>query len=142
LKTDKPLIAVALGTISAVSYEVFTRVLLYFRIGKYSVYQLSSLIVTLRTPEIFLGMVICSIVGGSIAILFYYLLKKIGSDYLIIKSLLISLLSWILIEAIYTALIEGPRLIPLRPINDYYLQMLGTGVFGITLGILFKKHLI
>jgi hypothetical protein len=141
LKSDKPLIAAVLGVLATIPYEIFTRVLLSFKIGKYSVYQLSSLIITLNRPDIFLGIVICTIVGGSIAIVFYYLLKKIGSDYLVIKSSATSLLGWIIVEAIYTLLIEGPKLIQPRPINDYYMQLFGSLIFGITLGILFKKYL-
>jgi hypothetical protein len=77
-----------------------------------------------------------------IATIFYFQLEKLGWNYLIIKSSTIGVVSWIITEAIFTWLIEGPRLIPHRPISDYYIELFGALVFGIWLGILFKKYLL
>jgi hypothetical protein len=132
-----------LGVLATIPYEIFTRIMLFFKIGKYSVYELSSLIVTIRTPDLFLGIVIATVVGGTIAVIIYYsLIKLIGCGYVTIKTTLISILCWVMIETVYTGLIEGPGQIRLRPINDYYIQMFGTVIFGIVMGILFKKYLL
>lgn len=139
---DKPLVALLIGVLSAIPYEIFTRLLVFFGIGKYSVYQLSSLIVTINRPTAFMGGVTASTVAGSIAVVFYYALKKLGWDYLIMKGLFAGLFSWVIMEAIYVWLIEGPKLIQPRPISDYYLEMFGSALFGILLGLLFKKYLL
>lgn len=140
MKYDKPLVAVLIGALSTIPYEIFTRLLVSLGVGKYSVYQLSSLIVTMNRPTAIMGVVTTSLVGGSIALIFYYALKKLGWDYLVLKGLLTGLLSWVVMEAIYVWLIEGPNLIQSRPVNDYYLEMFGSAVFGIILGLLFRKY--
>lgn len=140
MKYDKPVIVALIGALSAVPYEVFTRLLLFFGIGKYSVYQLSSLMITLNRPTAIMGFVVCSVLSSVIAILFYYILKKIGSDFLVIKSVLTSLLVWITLETVFVWLIEGPGLVPIRPISDYYLHLFGSIIFGATLGVFMNKY--
>jgi len=44
-------------------------------------------------------------------------------------------------ELIFTGSIDG-KFIPIRPISDYYSHLVGSIVFGITLGLLLKKFLI
>ena len=141
MKYDKPLLAFFLGVLAAIPYEIYTRIMIYFGIGKYSGYQLSSMIVTLNRPTEMMGFVTSSLVGGTTALLFYYILKKVGVDYILLKSVLTGLLSWVLTELLYVWLIEGTRIIPFRPINDYYLHMSGSIIFGLILGVLFKKYL-
>jgi hypothetical protein len=110
-------------------------------IGKYSVYQLTSLIITLYRPTAILGIVVSFVLGGLFSIIFYYLRNKFGSDYLIIKSMIFSLVIWITMETMFVWLIEGPKLIHPRPIADYYIHMSGSLFFGITQGLLYKKYL-
>lgn len=138
---DKPLVAGALGAIATIPYEIFTRLLVAARFGKYGVFELTSLIITLDRPTFLLGAVMTFVVGGFSALLFYYGLKKLGPDHLIIKSICFSLLIWVILEILFVWLLEGPQLISPRPIADYYLQMLGSALFGVTLGLLFKRYL-
>jgi hypothetical protein len=112
-----------------------------YSIGKYSVYQLTSLIITLNRPTTILGMIVCFTIGGLFSLIFYYSFKKLGLDYLVIKSMIFSLIIWISMETLYVWLIEGPRLIEPRPIADYYIHMLGSLCFGIVQGLLYKKYL-
>jgi len=142
MKYDKPIVAILLGAISSIPYEIFTRILVFLEIGKYSMYQLVSLMVTLDRPNSILGAVSSFIVSGSIATIFYYSLKKLDWDYLIIKSVVASLISWLILESIFMWLIEGRELIPHRPINDYYSEMFGATLYGITQGLLFEKYLL
>lgn len=139
---DKPLISVLLGFAATIPYEIFTRIMLLLGIGKYSVYQLSSLIVTLDRPTAVLGVATSSSVGIAIALIFYFSLKTIGIDYIIIKGLLAGLFGWIVCEVLYTFLLEGPPIITPRPISDYYVQLLGSCVYGLTLGLLFRKFIL
>lgn len=141
MKYNKPLIAVILGFLSTIPYEIFTQLIIYFGIGKYSVYQLTSLMITLNRPKIFMGMVMSFLVASSISVVFYYSTKIIGTDYMIAKSILISIIAWGVIETLFVAIIEGPNLIDPRPINDYYIHMIGNIIFGFTMGMLFKKYL-
>lgn len=138
MKNDKPLKAAFIGFISTITYEVFTRILLYFGIGKYSLYQLDSFVVTIDKPRAIIGAVVSFAVSCFIANLVYYSTKKLGSDYLVIKSVIISIMFWIVLEAVFTSSIEG-RYIPIRPVSDYYIHLFGAIVFGITLGVLFNK---
>ena len=140
MQYDKPLLAAVMGILSAISYEIFTWILLFLGIGKYSLYQLDSFIITLNRPSIFIGFIVSSMSGILVAILLYYGLKKLGQDYIVYKSLLASILTWVILELAFTAIIEG-KLISPRPISDYINHFLGTVVFGITLGLLFEKYL-
>ena len=139
---DKPLLVMLLGVISTIPYEIFTRMLLSLGIGKYSVYQLSSLIVTLDRPTAIMGALITSIVAGVIAMVFYHSTKIIGSDYIVVKGLVTGLLSWVITEFVFTWQIEGPKVIQHRPVGDYYLEASGATIFGIILGLLFRWFII
>ncbi len=135
---DKPLLIALIGMIAAIPFEIYTRILLSLGIGKYSTYQLSSLIVTIDRPNAILGMVITSLVASVIAVLFYYSLKITGFDFIKIKSIIAGLFGWIFCELFYTWLIEGQKFIAKRPVSDYYLEMTGACIFGLTIGLLFQ----
>ncbi|MDD2235087.1 MAG: hypothetical protein PHZ11_08285 [Desulfitobacteriaceae bacterium] len=141
MKLDKPLVAALFGILSTFPYELSSRILLLFGIGKYSEYQLSSLVITLDRPTAILGFFISSILGSTSALLFYYILGRVRSDYLIIKGIAVGLISFLFLETVFSAVIEGPGLIPFRPISDHYLHLFGAAVFGLTLGLLFKSYL-
>lgn len=138
---DKPLNALFLGVIATIPYEIFTRVMVSLGFGKYTVYQLSSLTVTLNRPTAGIGIVTSSIVGGISAFILYRSLKKLDSDYIIIKGLITGIISWVVTELIYTWLIEG-RGFANRPVSDYYLELAGAVLFGITLGLLFQRFIV
>ncbi len=142
MKYDKPLVVMLIGAVSTIPFEIITRVLVYFGIAKYSVFELNSLMVTLSRPNAILGTFSTMIVSSGIALFFYYSLKILGWDYLVIKSITISFFSWLILEVFFMWLIEGRNLVPYRPINDYYSELLGAVVFGITLGLLFRKYLL
>lgn len=137
---DKPLVAAAIGVASTIPYEITTRVLLFMGIGKYSFYELDSLIVTVNRPSEFLGFIVSSVVGGVLAVLLYYATKMIGKDYLVLKSIATSLIFGTILELLFMATIEGKH-IPLRPLGDYYTHAFGSVIFGIIMGILFKIFL-
>jgi ABC-type uncharacterized transport system permease subunit len=141
LKYDKPLIAGLIGALATIPYEIITRIFVFMGLGKYSVYQLSSLVITLNRPSSIIGLIITYIIGASISILFYYATKKLGLDYLIPKGVITGLIAWVLMETIFVWLIEGPRLIDPRPLNDYGIHIIGSTLFGGTLGFLFQINL-
>lgn len=140
MRYDKPMVAALIGSLSTIPSEIVTRALISLGIGKYSIYQLDSLLITFNRPTTIMGLIINIIVGGFAGMVFYYALKKIGWDYLVIKSSAIGLMSWAFFELIFTVTVEGTY-IDIRPISDYYVHLLGSLTFGITLGLLFKKYL-
>ena len=142
MKYDKPSLALLIGALSTIPYEIFTRVLVALGFAKYSVYQLNSFMITLNRPNALIGAVSTMILSSGISLVFYYTLKILGRDYLILKSITVSLFSWLILEVLFMWLIEGRGLIPYRPIYDYYSEMFGAIVFGITLGLLFRKYLL
>jgi len=141
MKCDKPTLVMLMGAISTIPYEIVTRVLVTFGFAKYSVYQLTSFMITLDRPNVLLGAIYSIILGCVLSLVFYYGLKLLDIDYLMIKSIGISLFNWLILEVVFMWLIEGRNFIPHRPINDYYAQMFGSIVYGITLGLLFRNYL-
>lgn len=142
MQYDKPLVAIVIGALSTIPYEIFTRIMVSLGVGKYSAYNLTSLIITLNRPTVILGMVVSFTIGSFVAVLLYYAIEKLGTDYLVFKSVAASLLVWVSMEALYVWLIEGPGLVQPRPVNDYYIHMIGSFLFGITMGLLFKSYLV
>ena len=137
---DKPLVAAIIGAVSSIPGEIVSRLMLYYGIGKYSTYQLDSLIITFNRPNEILGLILNFILGGVIGIIFYYSIQKLGQDYLVYKSIFVGLLASSVNEFLITALIEG-KYIEIRPISDYYVHIVAALIFGFTLGILFKRYL-
>ena len=82
------------------------------------------------------------IFSSGIALIFYYSLRVLGRDYLVVKAAAFSLLTWLFSEILFMWLIEGRGFVPYRPINDYYSELLGAVAFGITVGLLFRKYLL
>lgn len=140
MKYNKPLVAGFYGAVSTVVSEAITQIMLYFGIGKYSVYQLDSLLVTFNRPSIIIGLVVNIIAGGTIAVLFYYAVGKLGQDYFIYKGLAVGLVSWGIFELLFTMTIEGVY-IDIRPMADYYTHLLASAAYGISLGLLFEKYI-
>jgi hypothetical protein len=142
VKFNKPLLAFILGGLATIPQQIITWVLLYLGLGKYSVYELNSLVITINRPNVILGTVSTFLVGGVIALFLFYFISKSGPEYVILKSIAAGLIGWVISEVIFTWLLEGARLIEIRPIDDYFLQLFGSIVFGLVLGLLFKKYLV
>ncbi|VBB09043.1 Hypothetical protein LUCI_4329 [Lucifera butyrica] len=140
MKHNKPLTAGILGAVSTITGEVVTKFLTWLGFGKYSIYQLISMTVTLNRPTEIIGLIVNFILGGFIGIAFYYSLILIGRDYLVLKSTAVSLFFWFLAEIIFTAIIEG-HFIAIRPISDYYVHLSGAIAYGVTVGLLFKVYI-
>jgi hypothetical protein len=140
MKLDKLTIAGIIGVTSTSVYEVFTRILIYLGIGKYSIYQLDGFIVSINRINSILGLVISCIVSGWGTVLFYLAITHTNSNCLVIKNIMFTLLMWGILEAVFTGTIEG-KFIPIRPISDYYIHMCGSIILGITQGLLLKIFL-
>lgn len=141
MKSDQSLLAIIIGAISTIPDEILTRILVLSGMGKYSVYELASLITTLNRPDYILGIILSSEAGGVMALMFYFYLRKLGTKNLVIKGLLMGLLAWTFLELLFTWLIEGRKLIPFRPVSAYYIQMFGALLWGLCMALLFKKYI-
>ena len=142
MKIDKPTASLILGALSTIPYEMLTTVLKLMGYAKYSVYELSSLMITLNRPHRLLGSFLSMTLGASIAIILYRIVVwHFGWENLIFKSVFLNLLSWILLEGLFMWLIEGRNLIPFRPISDYYSHLFSVIIYGLILGLLFQKYL-
>ena len=140
LKKDKLLIAGVIGVLSTIPSEIVTRGFLIFGIGKYSVYQLDSFLYTFNRPTPIIGFIVCSVVGGFSAILLYYTFERLGTSNLVIKTSMFGLLLCLFLQILMATITEG-KYIDIRPVSDYYTHMLGSVIFGITEGLLFKRFL-
>jgi hypothetical protein len=135
---DKVIIIGLLGALSTIPGEITSRILVYFGIGKFGIYELASFIITFNRPVFIIGLIVDFLVGCIIAVLLYFIFEKFGSCHLVIKTTVCSVLAWLVSEILFTALIEG-KYISIRPINDYYSHIFSAIIFGITLGLLLKK---
>lgn len=140
MKDDKVIIISLLGVLSTIPSEIASRIFVYFGFGKYGIYELASLTVTLNRPVFTLGLIIDFLVGSAFAVLLYFLFKKFGSCNLVFKTAVCSLMAWFVCEFVFTAIIEG-KYVSIRPIKDYYSHIFSTIIFGITLGLLLKKFI-
>ena len=102
-------------------------------VGNYAVFELNHLIVTSNTPSLFMGFVVNFIIGCYVSSAFYLLFKKLGDDHIIIKCTIGSLILWFIFEVAFTCMIED-KYIPLRPVIDHYVHLIGTMSFGATVG--------
>jgi hypothetical protein len=138
MKDDKLLISGLLGAISTIPSEIISLILKYLGFGKYSIYQLASLFITLNRPSYILGIILDMLAGSLVAVLLYLIFEKLNPTHIGIKILIASLFAWLFCELAFTFSIEG-RFIDIRPINDYYNNLISAVVFGGSLGLLYKK---
>lgn len=142
MNIDKSTSSIIIGALSTIPYEMITRVLKALGYTRYSVYELSSLMITLNRPHMLLGAVLAMTLGASIALILYFIIiKRFGWKKLIFKSVFLNIQYWILLETMFMWLIEGRNLIPHRPISDYYAHLFSVIIFGVSLGLLFQKYL-
>lgn len=140
MNIKKALLASIIGALSTIPGEVITRIMVALGVGQYDVYQLNSLVATIDEPSIILGMIINFIVGGFVAILLYFLLEKIGGEFILIINIGASLIVWFVFESAFTVFFEG-LLDVNRSISDHYVHLVGTTIYGITQGLLLKAIL-
>ena len=107
MKLDKPLAAAVIGILSAILYEIFLRLMLLLDLGKYSLYELDSFIVTIERPSAIIGFVVSSAVACFIAGLLYFATYKIGTDYFVTKTIIVSIMSWVFLEAFLQVLLKA-----------------------------------
>lgn len=139
LNDDKIIIAGAIGALSTVVSDIVTNILVSEGFGKYSVYKLVSFDVTItgKRPSELMGLIIYFITGSILGVLIYLILKRWGHRYAILICVLATTLMWFTYENIMTSTIEG-KTVPLRPVSDYYVHLIGSICYGVTMGLMMK----
>lgn len=84
-----------------------------------------------------MGFIINFIIGSYVAAAFFLIFDKLGTEHLIIKCTMGSLILWFIFELIFTVAIED-KYIPIRPVADHLVHIIGTASFGLTLGLLLR----
>lgn len=137
MKKDYLLISSVIGGLSTIAGEIITKILVLLNIGKYAVFELNSLIVTTDTPSLLMGFICNFIVGSFVGAVYYLVFKKLGTQHLVIKCVMGSLIIWLVFEVVFSFMIEGIH-IPMRPISDHLVHITGTASFGLALGIFLR----
>lgn len=140
MKKDRLLIAAVIGGLSTISGEIITKILSLLGMGQYAVFELNSLLLTNDKPSMLMGFIINFVIGCYIASAFYLFFEKFGSQHVVMKSTVGSLMIWFIFELAFTALIED-KYIPIRPVADHYVHIIGTALFGVTMGCFLKQFL-
>jgi hypothetical protein len=140
LNDSKILLAGAIGIASTIVGEICSWVLIYFKIGTYSAYQINSLIVTYNKPSILIGFALNLIMGGIIGAAVYLTLKKWGDRYIIMVSLGYTLVAWMFIEIIANAVVDK-NMITTRVLSGYYNQFISSVVHAIAKGLMLKRFI-
>ena len=86
MKIDKTTTSIIVGALSTIPYEILTTVLKLLGYARYSVYELSSLMITLNRPHMLLGAFLSMTLGASIALILYKIaVECFGWENLIFK---------------------------------------------------------
>jgi hypothetical protein len=140
LNDERILVSGAIGSIATLAAEFVSWIFLYFNIGKYSVFQLNSLIITGNRPSIPIGLIVNFVIGSILGALVYLMLRTWGHRFTIINSIACTLIMWFIWETVFTITIEG-KLVPYRPMGSYYKHMICSLVHGSSMGLMLKQFI-
>jgi hypothetical protein len=138
---DKPLIAVLAGSIAAIIKAIISIIGKYYGYAIWDLIQISSAILTHNQVKGFggfiLGWIVTLVMGSLIGVVIYYSLYFLGRDYIILKSIGISIVFWFI--DILTAIPLG---IPKQVHTSYMhflVYLLSAIIFGIVYGYILNK---
>ena len=140
LDDGRILIAGAISAISTLVAEIVSWVFKYLGIGKNSLYQINSLIITGNRPSFLMGLILNVIIGANLGAIIYLILKKWGHRYTIIISIMCALIMWFIWEIVFTINFEG-TVISRRPIIGYYDHLICSLVYGASMGLMLKRFI-
>lgn len=140
LDDDRILIAGAIGIASTVVGEIGSWILLSLGLGKYSVYQENSLIVTFNKPSILIGFILNLLIGSIIGATVYLITKKWGHRHIIMVSLILTLIAWLFLEIIFNAIVDK-NIITSRLMSGYYNSLINAIIHAVFKGLLLKRFI-
>jgi len=140
LKTDKPLLAMAIGWAGWPIAEGLTLLAKYFGLAKLTTMESSSLMWLLTNPSQVLGILSELGLGAWLGLIIYYSTNLWSSDYLPIKAALILVTCRSLIVQIFGVLGRNPLLIQ-DSVGETLVHALGAILGGLAIGYLMQKFL-
>ena len=140
LDDDKLLIAGAIGITSTVVGEIGSWILLSLGLGKYSVYQLNSFIVTYNKPSILIGFILNLLIGAIIGASVYLTVKKWGHKHITMVSLIYTLIAWLCLEITFNAVVDK-NVITSTLIGGYYNNLINAIVHAVFKGFMIKHFI-
>ncbi|KHD37120.1 membrane protein [Clostridium acetobutylicum] len=143
LNDTNVIIAGLIGIVSTIVGEICSRIFIYFGIGKYSAYQLNSLIVTYNRPSAILGFMLNLLIGGIIGAAVYLTAQKWGDKHVILLSLAYTLVAWMFLEIIFNVVVNKST-VTTREFSGYYNQYISAVIHAVAKGLMlnffiFKK---
>ncbi|MBT2723001.1 hypothetical protein [Bacillus sp. ISL-46] len=142
LDDNKVVIAGVIGAVSTLVGEITSWILL--RSGydkKYTLYQLNSLMITVKDrPTELMGLILNFGIGSMLGAMIYLALRKWGHRYVLLICGVISLFMWFLWELLFTMSIEG-KTIPIRPVSSYYSHLISSLAYGVSMGLMLKNFI-
>lgn len=139
MKYNKPLIAVLIGAVSTIPYEIFMLIIKFVGLTKHSIFEFSSMMF-ISKGSWWLGVLSAPATGGMAGLVLYELIRVIGYDYLPIKGALVWMTMWALIDIIFATL--GKNTIMDQPLSGHFMHALGAGMAGSIMGYLMVKYLV
>lgn len=137
LDDDKLLLAGVIGIASTVIGEIGSWILLSLGLGKYSVYQENSLIVTFNKPSVVIGFILNILIGSIIGASVYLVTKKWGNKHIILVSLIFTLTAWMFLEIITNAIVDR-NIIASRLISGYYNSLINAVAHAVVKALMIK----
>lgn len=136
VKYDKPLMAMLFGIIPIPLLEGFTQLMKYLGVTKLSLLEMLSLM-WVKEPTWLLGILAMLGVGSWIGLIIYQSGKLFGTDYFLLKAILIETTLALLLFEIFGTLGKNVLLIP--NISSFFVHVLSAMFGGASTGFLIKK---
>jgi hypothetical protein len=140
LDDDRILIAGAIGVASTVVGEIGSWILLSLGVGKYSVYQENSLIVTYNTRSMMIGFILNVLIGSIIGATVYLTTKKWGHRHIIMVSLFFTMIAWLGLEIITNAIVDK-NIITSRLMSGYYNSIINAIAHAVFKALMIKRFI-
>ncbi len=140
LNDDKIITAGIIGIVSTIVGEICSWIFIYFGIGKYSTYQINSLIVTYDKPSAMVGFFLNLLFGGIIGAAVYLTANKWGNRHVMLISLAYTLVAWMVIEIVFNGVVYK-SIIEARELSGYYGQYISAVIHAVAKAIMLNHFI-
>lgn len=134
------LVAAAIGAVSTVIGEIGSRLLLSLGLGSYSVYQENSLVITFNQPSMLIGFAINLLIGSVIGVSVYLITKRWGYRYIIMVSLILTLVTWTILGIAFNATVDE-NIVTSRQLSDFYNSLTNAIVHAVFKALMIKRFI-
>lgn len=137
MKSDKFFELVLIGIVCVIPHEINTLIFKSFHVTTISAFEACSMMF-MRKPGWILGILALPLVGVLGVVVFYYLTKRIGTEYLLLKIVIYAMTIHAIIFQIFGTIVNNPNMIQNTAGN--YVFAFSTGFTGFVAGVLMKKY--